>query len=215
MGNSGKTSSVDTDWPHPVMLSYSHTEVGAIILNIKDNRLDASFYTANNTIYDHFTIVKSHLNAQTVDVCIGEAINLQGSWESEPSIWNPGNIQQNTYQITALANATIVRTDALGCIPDTFNIVVHENDTCGYLSFIENEIEQSAFNAYFLDGFLVIENYLEGSNNFELYTTNGQMVAQLNMNKGILKTDLRMLPKGIYFLKPEFVSKSKRILKID
>ena len=215
MGNSGKTSSIDSEWPHPVMLSYSENEVGAMILNIKDNRLDASFYTANNTIYDHFTIVKSPKDAQILDVCIGEVINLQGSWESESSIWNPGNIQQNNYQITALANATIVRTDAFGCIPDTFNIVVYENDTCGYLSFIENEIEQSAFNAYFLDGFLVIENYLEGSNNFELYTANGQMVAQLNMNKGILKTDLRMLQKGIYFLKPEFVYKSKRILKID
>lgn len=59
LGNSGKTSSVDSEWPHPVMYSYTASEVGAIILKIEDNVLDADFYTGQNALFDHFTIMKN------------------------------------------------------------------------------------------------------------------------------------------------------------
>lgn len=214
MGNSGKTSSVDSEWPHPVMLSYTHSEVGAIILNVKDNKLDATFYTAQDSIFDHFTIVKSPKNAQNLGVCIGEILELAPRWESTSSIWHPGNLHQNTYQITALSNATIIRSDEYGCLPDTFNIVVMENDSCGYLSFMNNEIESSAFNAYFLDDVFVIENHYEGSTEFELYDANGQKVYRQKLDKGITKANLPLMPNGIYFLKPEYINQSKRVIKI-
>jgi hypothetical protein len=130
-------------------------------------------------------------------------------------IWNPGNLQQEFYQVTALASATIIRTDAMGCLPDTFNIVVHQNDTCGYLSFFNNEIESSSFDAYYLDGYLIIENFKADFNDFELYNINGQVVSSFHINKGIFKQNIQFLPQGTYFLKPQYIVKSKRINKND
>jgi hypothetical protein len=215
MGNSGKTSSVDPEWPHPAMISYSSSVVGAMILNVKDNKLDATFYTSDDNIIDHFSIVKSPKNTQVLGVCVGETIDLQPSWNAVNSVWYPGNLLQNNYQITALSNATIIRTDDLGCLPDTFNIVVLENDTCGYLSFLSNEIEPSVFNAYFIDDLFVIDNHYEGSTVFELYNSNGQVLSRLNIEKGTIKLNMPLLQKGLYFVKPENNEKSKRILKID
>ena len=216
MGNSGKTSGTDSEWPHPVMVSYTNTEVGALIINVKNNRLDANFCTGTGVIYDHFSIVKSPKTEQTIDVCIGDVVNLSASWEGDDTpIWNPGNLQQEFYQVTALASATIIRTDARGCLPDTFNIVVHQNDTCGYLSFFNNEIESSSFDAYYLDGYLIIENFKADFNDFELYNINGQVVSSFHINKGIFKQNIQFLPQGTYFLKPQYIVKSKRINKND
>jgi hypothetical protein len=216
MGNSGKTSGIDSEWPHPVMVSYTNTEVGALIINVKNNRLDATFCTGTGAIYDHFTIVKSPKTEQVLNVCIGDVVNLNPTWETDQTpIWHPGNLTQENYQITALANATVVRSDAMGCLPDTFNIVVHQNDTCGYLSFFNNEIEETAFNAYYANGYLVVENYSGEFNNFELYNINGQVVSTFQTNTGIFKQDIQYLPQGSYFLKPQYILKSKRINKND
>lgn len=61
-GSSGKLSSVKTDWPHPVMISYLE-ELGSMVIDIEGDRLDAIFINSSGVINDNFTILKTDCTA--------------------------------------------------------------------------------------------------------------------------------------------------------
>lgn len=212
MGNSGKTSGTDSEWPHPVMFSYTASEVGAIILNVKDNRLDASFHTANQTIFDHFTIVKTNGQTQNLEVCIGEEVVLAPSWHVDiPSVWSPGNSISNTYTITPISDGTIIRTDSKNCVPDTFNIIVLENDTCGYLA--KNELEEQTYNAYFNEGTLFINHLDKSVRRITVYDGFSRKLIELKVSTGKnVKIPFAQYANGIYFIQ---TNSSKHIKKVS
>ena len=57
-GSSGKISGVQSDWPHPVMVSYM-VELGSMVVDVNGNRLDATFIDDGGTVRDQFTLIKS------------------------------------------------------------------------------------------------------------------------------------------------------------
>lgn len=212
MGNSGKTSGVQSDWPHPVMYSYTADEVGAIILEVKGKRLDATFHTGNNVVFDHFTIVKTETQSTDIEVCINEELTLNPTWEVDGlSIWNPGNVLSADYQIQPISNGTIIRTDALGCIPDTFNIIVLENDSCGYLGM--PQMEESQFSAYWNGSYLHIDQPEFVFHAFELYDAMGRLISEIRVESDQANIFIPGLTRGVYFIRPESTLLTKKVYR--
>jgi hypothetical protein len=216
MGNSGKISGTDSEWPHPVMYSYTASEVGAIILSVNDNRLNAKFHTGNNTVFDQFSIVKTNGLNHDVEACVGDFVVFEPSWNVDvPSIWTPGNTTSNTYSITALANGTIIRTDANGCIPDTFNLIVLQNDTCGYLELEEVTSNEKLFDANYLNGQLNIFNVDQSIESFVVFDNFSRIVAELKYLGNSLSVSFEEYPSGIYYIQSNRSQISKKINKYD
>lgn len=213
MGNSGKISGIDSEWPHPVMYSYSASEVGAIVLEVNENRLDATFHTGSDYVFDHFTIVKSPSQRNTVEVCINEQITLEPSWPVDGmSVWNPGSSMAVNYTIQPLSSGTIVRTDTHGCLPDTFDLIVLQNDTCGYLStpVVSGEFD---YKAYWVNHTLHIDQGNFKFQFFELYDLMGRQVARIEVNSPVFTQSYSMLQSGLYYIKPENSYSTKSIFK--
>lgn len=216
MGNSGKTSSVDSEWPHPAMYSYTADEVGAIMLSINGNRLDADFYTSSNQLFDHYTIVKTEGNTFDMDVCIMDDVTLSPSWPVDGlSIWNPGNFYSADYNFQAISNTQIIRDDSNSCIADTFNIVVLQNDTCGYLATNQLNVEQKAFHAYFNKDELNIKQDQIKIQNFILYDIKGQLVAEIEVLSANETKVFSNLKPGTYILKSNKFNQSQTLIKYE
>lgn len=212
MGNSGKISSVDSEWPHPVMYSYTADKVGALILKVEKNRLDVDFYTSENEVFDHFTIVKTNEQNFTEEVCVGENVELNAVWPTGgQTVWNPGNFQSDNYTFQALSNTVIIQTDALGCLQDTFNIVVIQNDSCGYLA--KKEMELIPFNAYFKGNSLHIQHDFDGRTTFSLIDQMGKQIALIEADQKELEHSFVDLPKGSYYLRENNTNSTLKIQK--
>ncbi len=212
MGNSGKTSSVDSEWPHPVMYSYTADKVGALILKVEKNRLDVDFYTSENEVFDHFTIVKTKKQNSTQEVCIGEQVVLEPLWPSgNQTVWHPGSIQTENYSFQALSNTVINQTDVLGCINDTFNIVVLQNDSCGYLA--KEELKPVKFSAYFAGNQLHIQYNLSGVGYFTLIDQMGKIIEEFESDQESIQKTYIDLPKGTYYLRENTSNSTIKIQK--
>jgi hypothetical protein len=146
LGVSGKLSAPVPGWPHPVTYAATATHLGSMILTINDNRLDAKFITSSNTIYDQFTIIKNAGGTQVVNICAGDAIDLNPSYPNSEYVWTPGNIYSSTFNIYPLTNTTYFSSDPLNCIRDTFQINVIQpgspGDTCDWGIGIPNYIHE-------------------------------------------------------------------------
>lgn len=57
-GVSGRLASVNANWPHPAMYSYTNQYMGGMYLNIVDYQLTAEFLTKDQVVYDRFVIIK-------------------------------------------------------------------------------------------------------------------------------------------------------------
>lgn len=144
VGCSGKISGVDSDWPHPVMESFTETEPGSLILDISDKRLDGTFLTDEGVVYDHYTILKGANKTETYEVCAGEAVTLTPSWNDDAN-WIPFNVTNDQYTVTATINSTIIAESPNLCLKDTFNIVILPESQCATQITEEN---QSGFDFY-------------------------------------------------------------------
>lgn len=206
-GNAGKTTAVDSEWPHPAMVSY-HIEPGALFLNVHKNRLDLTFMNDQGFELDHFTLVKDAGGTQDVEVCINEPITLYPSWPTDdPVIWQPGGQVATSYTISALANATISNFDIESCISDTFNLIVLQNDTCGFLGFELIENERISFSANYTEGMITVvqdgDGYFE---EFELYDLEGKRVLEFTVHDHKHHELLENPINGLFLLKPKGIN---------
>ena len=217
MGNSGKTSSTASGWPHPIMYSYTASEVGAILLDVEANRLDATLITGNSAVFDHFTIVKNAGLHQTIEACMHDEIELHPSWPmNNTTVWNPGNIQAPTYTITALSNGQIEASDLNACINDVFTIVALQNDTCGYLESNEETMNlSSAFSVNYTNGILTILQPVMRYTSFEVFDLTGRLIRVVPVDEPEVKTLLKLPSFGYYFIRPRGASDTKRILSYE
>lgn len=203
-GNAGKIGSVDSEWPHPAMVSY-HLEPGALFLNVNRNRLDLTFLNDQGFEFDHFTIVKDAGINQDVEVCINEPVTLYSSWPTNtPVIWQPGGLVAPSFTIASLSNATIYNFDTENCISDTFNLIVLQNDTCGYLGFESNEpLEVELLGIYNNGTITVIQDGSTYFEEFELYNLEGKRVLEFSVRSKKHKEFLKKPINGLFLLKPK------------
>ncbi len=211
-GNAGKTSSVDSQWPHPAMSSY-FIEVGALFLNVNKNRLDLTFLTDQGFEYDHFTIVKDVGGQHDVVACINEPITLDPSWQGDAGmIWQPGGQMDSSYTIASISNATITATDSENCISDTFNLVVLQNDSCGFLANTAIVFDDLGLSASYLDGIIYVfqtgEHFFD---EFELYNLEGKLVLEFSAADRNYQFRLKSQLNGIFLLKPKQINHSLKL----
>jgi hypothetical protein len=211
-GNAGKISGVDSEWPHPAMSSY-FIEVGALFLNVDKNRLDLTFLTGQGFDYDHVTIVKDAGGQQDVEVCFDEQVVLSPSWEAAiGATWLPGGQVDSIFTISALSNATITASDSENCIADTFNLIVLQNDSCGFLANDVMEFSDFELSASYFDGAISIKQsddfYFE---EFELFDYEGRLVESFSISLSNAIHKLSRPLNGIYLLKPKNINRSIKL----
>lgn len=128
VGCSGKLSGTSSGWPHPIMHSYTNTQLGSMLIEVNDNRLDAKFITASGSIYDSFTIVKNAGKNTHIQTCAGERVVLKPSWYGANQ-WFPGGTADSLV-IFPTVNTNYFVSDPLQCIKDTFNITILPSPPC-------------------------------------------------------------------------------------
>lgn len=128
VGCSGKLSGTSNSWPHPIMHSYTNTQLGSMLIEVNDNRLDAQFITSTGTIYDSFTIVKNAGKKDTINTCAGEKVILKPSWFGANQ-WFPGGTA-DSLEIYPTVNTNYFVSDSLQCIKDTFTINILPSPPC-------------------------------------------------------------------------------------
>lgn len=198
MGNSGKTSGVESDWPHPVMVSYTADHVGAMVIEVKNNRLDAVFYTSGNEVFDQFTIVKTGSLISDYTLCPNESITLESNWPLDGvSTWSPGNVQSETYTISMLDDATIYRTDDLNCITETYNITIVEDASCSQSASID-ESSIDPLSVYYKEGKLSITDPELALGTVNIYSLTGQLISSIEVKSNQFEYRLDLEPKSIY-----------------
>jgi len=198
VGCSGKLSSVDSGWPHPVMSVSEENELGSMVIDLEDNRLDAKYIKTDGTIYDQFTIIKNPEQNLLYQVCPGDQIVLHPSWPGE-YIWQPTSSTNDSLNVTAILNTSYFVTDSLNCLKDTFNIEILPSPPCAPVtSTLNNDVVKdevtfivTTFNQLIINceteisgkapimivdagGKIISSNYLEIKKGF------GQFVVDLN-----------------------------------
>lgn len=211
-GNAGKISGVDSEWPHPAMSSY-FVEVGALFLNVNKNRLDLTFLSDLGFEYDHVTIVKDAGGQQDVVVCINEQVTLSPSWNAGNGMtWQPGGQIDSVYTIAALSNATITATDFESCIVDTFNLIVLQNDSCGYLENEVVEFSDFGLSASYFEGTITIhQSGDEFFKEFDLYDYEGRLIQSFSTSAPFSQHLLKSPLNGVFLLKPKNLNRSIKI----
>lgn len=214
-GNSGKTSSVQSDWPHPVMYSYTYQETGALRLRVENNRLDATFLTSTGAEFDHFAIVKDAGVDSALLVCVGDPVNVTPSWPigANPT-WYPGNIVAPSYSITALSDGVITGTDPEGCITDTYVITVLQSDSCGQLTLEElGQIQD--FSVVYHDGSLTIFSDQLIPQEYVIYDLFGRQLQVIEAGDEQHTESLKFDASGLFYVHRKQTNSVHKFIRYD
>jgi hypothetical protein len=215
VGCSAKSGSPESSWPHPVMHKYTSTDLGSMLLEINNNRLDAKFIKTDGSVYDSFSIFKNMSKNETVNACIGDQIVLKPSFVGT-ALWLPSSSTSDSLIYTVSGVTTLYATDVNSCITDTFNINILPANQCN-VTAIENTANEFSIQSIQSEQQLelIVKNAKNEVLDFNLYNSTGQKIKtnQLQTFSGTstFQIDLSGINTGIYFI--ELSGKSKKITK--
>jgi hypothetical protein len=146
VGCSGKLSGTSQGWPHPVMYKATNTDLGSMLLEVNNNRLDAKFLLTDGSTYDSFTILKNAGEKKSLNICTAEQISLHPSFPGSV-LWSPGGSTLDSLVLTPTANQLYTATNLLTCERDAFYITINTNPPCptGITNHTSNNISLSVF----------------------------------------------------------------------
>ncbi|MCI5059014.1 MAG: metallophosphoesterase family protein, partial [Flavobacteriales bacterium] len=196
-GSSGKTSGGSLN--HPVMY-VGLDELGSMVIDVEDNRMDVRFLRENGNIDDYFTIMKDVQKVETHTPFSGQPLTLEGSWVGDYS-WPDGSINKSITH-TAVNDTTIVLSDGY-CLTDTFIINVTQVPVAiDELTWEELEISPNPVNQ---GGFVKIKGAQGDLNNLaNTMQLRNQLGAEVkidfsfNGNEMLLGT--KNMETGVYYL---------------
>jgi len=124
-GSAGQLGGQQSSFPHEAMRGYSNaTNGGSMVLEFEGARLDAKWINADGQIRDQFTIIKDASKVKSVDVALGESVQLEASWKGD-YVWSHSASEKGgKVSYAPTKSDTIVVTDVFQCISDTFKINV-------------------------------------------------------------------------------------------
>lgn len=193
LGVSGKTDGPGSGWPHPAMHTATTDHLGSMLLTINGNRLDAKFLTSTHTIYDQFTIVKNAGGRHVIPVCQGLTEVLEPSFPTSQYTWMPGGTSSPNLTINPFFNSFYYGSDPMGCIRDTFQIVIippgSPADTCDW-AFDVNSQTDHQFKMYpnpsTTDVGVIVDIYQPNAlASFEWFDVTGRKLTEGKLNNGI------------------------------
>jgi len=125
-GSSGKKSGGLSQ--HPVMYSF-YNELGSVLIDVHDKRLDFTFIREDGTTPDHFTIFHDYTGG-AIDMTInhGDSVTLTASWMNGSYLWPTGETTQSIVVSPSSTTSYLVE-DPIGCQTDTFNVTVTLTNT--------------------------------------------------------------------------------------
>jgi hypothetical protein len=192
-GSSGKTSSGSLN--HPVMYM-GVSDLGSMVIDVEDNRMDVRFLRENGNIDDYFTIMKDVEKVETKNLFTGQSTTLEASWIGDYQ-W-PNGSTNKTLTYTAGNDTTIVVTDG-NCLADTFHIIV----TVAPVSIAENF--KKDFKIYPLPAMQGENIFIEfGNSNLAKIRLTNQLGEQLEVNyrrtEDKINLETANIEAGIYSL---------------
>jgi hypothetical protein len=121
-GSSGKADGTLTQ--HAAMYAYLF-EMGSVVMEVEENRLDLKFINNSGNITDYFTIDKN-INTAAIDTTInsGSSITLTANWGGSDFLWNNGGATTKSITVSPTVNTQYIVTNDNGCLRDTFNVTV-------------------------------------------------------------------------------------------
>ncbi|MEZ5007125.1 MAG: metallophosphoesterase [Chitinophagales bacterium] len=126
-GSSGKVTGSLT--AHPAMYAYLY-QLGSVIVEIEENRMDVKFLNNSGNTTDYFTIDKDIYNA-SIDTTIssGNSVTLTASW-ADDFVWSPGGATTQSITVSPTDTTQYIVKNASGCLADTFNVNVEAPLLC-------------------------------------------------------------------------------------
>ncbi|MBN8697271.1 MAG: metallophosphoesterase [Bacteroidetes bacterium] len=215
VGCSAKSGSPESSWPHPVMHKYSSTDLGSMLLEINNNRLDAKFIKTDGSIYDSFSIFKNMSKNETVNACPGDQITLKPSF-SGTALWQPINTSGDSLNYSVLNNTTVYANDINGCITDTFNIQLLPANQCNLTGISTNNLD---FSVNTIQNNEQLELNIKNNENelmdLAIYNALGQQIETMPIQtingSASYSINVSNYKSGIYFL--EVKNEHKRNIK--
>ncbi|MFN8284050.1 MAG: metallophosphoesterase [Chitinophagales bacterium] len=120
VGSSGQLGGVQIGWPINAMSYSDNINGGAMVLKIEGNRLDAEWVCADSVVRDRFTIMKDVNQKTILNVITGNAANMSSSWIGSYNWSNIGVTKNQSYITSGVGKDTVVVTDNLNCLKDSF-----------------------------------------------------------------------------------------------
>jgi hypothetical protein len=118
-GSAGQLGGQQGTFPHNAMYYSDATNGGAMILEVKGNRLDAKWVCADGVIRDHFTMMKDANRKHTYTVNPGTPLTLTANYNGTYN-WQGVSATSKSVTVTPTDTTTYVVTDNFSCITDSF-----------------------------------------------------------------------------------------------
>ncbi len=131
-GSSGKRGSAQPDYPYPAMAYSNVKKAGALLLNVKGNRLDAKWLKEDGVVADKFTFVKEVNDTVVIQLNSGQTGTLQAPWMGS-WYWPHNASTSRTVSVAAPVTSFFSVRDSLNCLSRTFLINISGQSPAGPL----------------------------------------------------------------------------------
>lgn len=144
-GSAGQLGGQQVGFPMAAM-KYSNSLIGgSLLLQVRENRLDAKWICSDGPVRDRFTIMKNVNRNTSHTVTEGETLPLSASFLSTYFWSSSATARTRTIIVSpAKGDYTITVRDSLGCLRDTFNIHVLPKQDSSLLSVAAKFITKKA-----------------------------------------------------------------------
>ena len=124
LGTSGQRGSEQVDFPFPAMVTSKTNICGSMILEVRNNRLDASWIREDGLVGDRFTMFKGVNDTSVIPVNSGQQVKLEAPWVGD-YFWLYNDSTNKSQSLTINNSTHITVVDSLNCIQHTwqFNLV--------------------------------------------------------------------------------------------
>lgn len=166
-GSGGQIGGQSPDFPHPGTVYNNVTLGGSMILDVRDNRLDAQLVMADGSVPDRFTILKNVNKTTALKAEYGDTLQLMASWPSTATSsvdmtgayrWQGGQITRTIpYVIDRAGSFSVTVSDNKNCLTDDFRLTVPQPK-------LTAKTLASACVGSNLNVMAVLENVTKGSN---------------------------------------------------
>jgi len=210
-GSAGQLDGTSSGYPHNAMYYSDVSTGGALFFEVENNRLDAKWVCADNSIRDQFTIMKD-VNKTTNDtIDPGTPIQITASWIGNYT-WSTAETTK-TITVAPTVSTTYSVTDGFGCITDVFNITVN-----GARNRITNATSETDPNQSFRivptlvhrGEPILIRTGLANPVELSVVDINGKLIQRITVNQAASIRSNNLQP-GVYFVKLK--TKSKPIVQ--
>jgi len=207
VGSSGMVGGSSPGYPHNAMQYSNNFNSGALVIEIRDNRLDAKWISGDNVIRDQFTIMKEVNKVRDITISKGSPVTLRASWMGS-YIWSNGAA---TRSITVSPSSGKIYTvyDSLGCLKDKFNITV--SSKVQLVTSATIGCNGGRVTVYPNPAKDILHVETEGVATFSLIDHSGKILVTANINgKGNIRVS--GITTGLYYLRNNRTNDVKKVM---